>query len=247
MSTPIVNYTVPLCAFERQLLAQVAERTVIHAERQILNELKDKLFPRWSWARLVNSALKDDLKEEEVEEQYQGDKELTYNNFLHFLKHQGALEQSLNRAETLERANPDFLTLLGDRPIEEVQIIPSFEDHQAWDTIATVQLHGGLYWKPQSFGKSRNTYDVFKSLRTHEIRQKAGVESEEFYHNMMNHPAFNSIYKVQISAEPANTLGFSVLRDQGAGETRYELVDKRLASTVKKVSSSLSALILRIL
>jgi hypothetical protein len=85
MSTPIVNYTVPLCAFERQLLAQVAERTVIHAERQILNELKDKLFPRWSWARLVNSALKDDLKEEEVEEQYHGDKELAYNNFLHFL------------------------------------------------------------------------------------------------------------------------------------------------------------------
>jgi hypothetical protein len=39
-------------------------------------------------------------------------------------------------------------------------------------------------------------------------------------------------------------LGFSVLRDQDAGETRYELVDKRLASTVKKVSSSLSALIL---
>jgi hypothetical protein len=153
--------------------------TVIHAEREILNELKHKLFPRWSWARLVNSALKDALIEEEMEEQYQGDKELAYNEFLNVLKDQGGQERDLDRTEILERANPDFLALLGDHPIHDVRIIPASEDSLAWVTIATIYLHGGLYWMAWSFSKSRDTYNIFKSLLTYEIHQNAGVESEE--------------------------------------------------------------------
>jgi hypothetical protein len=61
---------------------------------------------------------------------------------------------------------------------------------------------------------------------------------------MINHPAFNSIYKVQISIEPANFVGLGIFSNQEDGETRYEIVDKRLASPFKEVRSFLGTLIL---
>jgi hypothetical protein len=104
-------YYVLLRPFERELASELAH---ILDQQEFGASVGEHppfttVFMAWKWASTVKNCLNDDLGEEQLEEEYGGDKSKAYDLFIHFLAHTGGNRQNLARAEDIRSANKDFL------------------------------------------------------------------------------------------------------------------------------------------
>jgi hypothetical protein len=236
-----VDYTIPLCDYERKLLAQLAPSQTERAPRVSSEEfeaqsLSNQLLPHWQWVRLVRGYLEDHFGEENLNEEYAGSKASAYKGFLHWLQYQDGFQQNLARARTLERANPDFLQLLGDQSIENVALKPAVEDLSAWQTVSLMYLEEGLYWNPRSLSHPHQTYHILKSVYTYGHRLNSKDNVNIVYGKLITHPTFTSIYKIRAVEKAKDSENSALPGAPGARESEYEFVDTRAARSPEQVS-----------
>ena len=84
-----VAYFVPLSPFERRLLSDL---TVLLNQQHFIpfdpqNAAITAVFNEWKWSSLVKRFLDDELGEECLLEDHQGDRSIAYNAFIHYLAH----------------------------------------------------------------------------------------------------------------------------------------------------------------
>jgi len=168
-----VAYFVPLRPFEQRLLQELADvldqRHFDPFDRQ--RTPINAAFEKWHWSSLVRGCLNDDLGEESLHDEYQGDISKAYNNFLHFLAHQGEAEQSLFRSNQFRDANPGFLTQLANMPISCVDVRPTAEDLPYWETVSRIYHTFGrtlIFKDPLS--NSKDNFEVWKLIRKFALR-----------------------------------------------------------------------------
>jgi hypothetical protein len=233
-----VDYTIPLCDYERKLLAQLApsqtERAPwVGSEEFEAQSLSNQLLPHWQWARLVRGYFEDHFGEENLNQEYAGSKASAYKGFLHSLQFQDGFQQNLARARTLERANPDFLQLWGDQSIENVVLRPAVEDLPAWQTISLMYLDGELYWNLRSLFQ---TYHILKSVYTYGHRLNSKDNVDIVYGKLITHPTFTSIYKIRAVEKDKDSENSALPGAPGARESEYEFVNTRTARSPEQVS-----------
>jgi hypothetical protein len=197
---PSIAYFVPLSPFERQLLSDL---TVLLDEHHFssLNPQNAPItvvFNEWKWSSLVRRCLNDDLGEEHLREDYQGDRSKAYNAFIHFLAHQGELEQSLARTEGFRSSNEDFLVRLGDRPISDVEVKPVEKDLQSWETLSRVYHTHGRHWKHKELlVNPEGTFDIWKLIRMFTLQWQWPENRDSVYRALIMNPSFMTYYEVK--------------------------------------------------
>src|SRR5271154_1393409 len=129
----LVRYIVPLLDFERHLVSDT--RTILERVgfRKECSQVQiATTFQEWKWSYRVLHCLNDDLETDTVTDRYHGSKGAAYNNTLNTLTYTGGLERSMARSKVLKGMNEGFLIRLGDRPIEEVQVVEVDDDSANW-------------------------------------------------------------------------------------------------------------------
>ena len=166
-----VRYVVPLCDFEKILLEELGQ--VLEGGRFIASATRDysveEVFQRWKWGVLVTSGLKDFLYGETFEKDYKGDKSSAYNAFGGSLTRGEMKERCIARADLIQNANPDFLTRLGTRPVDALDVQPPEEDLRYWKTIARIYPEC-LPWALQLKSFRHHSFDIFRLIRVFTIR-----------------------------------------------------------------------------
>jgi hypothetical protein len=228
MATP--NFTIPLSPLERVLLTQIAAFASESVLQPEVDKTQAEIFAAWSWADLAAHALRDDLNAKTVAEDYNGDRNLAYRNYMHFMSHRGGLEQRLDRLNTLNCANPDFPSLLGDAPIEMAEIVPDPKDKAAWDTIYLMYRSGGLHWNHLTLQSARPTYDIFKSAYTYQLHNMQPGSFQHVHDHVLSYPSFTAIYEVEVAPKDSqNRSPGRVEASPSLGE-KIQLRDKRNVS-----------------
>jgi hypothetical protein len=189
-----ILYYVPLRPFERELVSELAH---------LLDQQKfgasagenppfTTVFTAWTWASTVRKCLNDDLGEEELHEEYSGDKNKAYQSFIHFLAHIGGDRRNLARAEDIRGANEDFLVQLGDRKISDVKVVSVNEDLNAWKTLSKVYHTFGQH--KELLGNPNDSFDVWKLIRKFILHWKWPENKGLIDLSLVCSPIFHSIY-----------------------------------------------------
>lgn len=190
-------YYVPLRPFERELASELAH---ILDQQEFGASVGEHppfttVFMAWKWASTVKNCLNDDLGEEQLEEEYGGDKIKAYDSFIHFLAHTGGNRQNLARAEDIRSANKDFLDQLGDRGISEVEVVPVDEDVEAWRTLSKVYHTFGRHWEHKDpLGNPRGSFDVWQLIRKFVLHWNWPENKVLIDHSLVCSPIFASVY-----------------------------------------------------
>jgi ribosomal protein S19E (S16A) len=176
-------YYVPLRPFERELASELAHILDQQEFRASVGEHPPftTVFMAWKWASTVKNCLNDDLGEEQLEEEYGGDKSKAYDSFIH--------------AEDIRSANKDFLGQLGDRGISEVEVVPVDEDVGAWKTLSKVYHTFGRHWEHKDpLGNPRGSFDVWQLIRKFVLHWNWPENKVFIDHSLVCSPIFASVY-----------------------------------------------------
>ncbi|KAN0066969.1 Protein kinase-like domain containing protein [Elaphomyces granulatus] len=195
-----VAYFVPLSPFERRLLSDLP---VLLDQQQFIpfdpqNAAITAVFNEWHWSSLVKRCLDDDLGEEHLLEDYQGDRSIAYNAFIHFLAHQGEAKQSLARVEGFRSANEDFLLKLGDRSIKNVEVKPVEKDLHLWETLSRLYQTYGWCWKhKEPLSNPEGTFDIWKLIRKFTLQWQWPENKDDVNRVLIMNPSFAAFYEVK--------------------------------------------------
>lgn len=214
-----VRYVVPLCDFEKILLEELGQ--VLEERCFTASATRDysveEVFRRWKWGVLVSSGLKDYLYGEAFEREYKGDKSLAYNAFGSSLTRGEMKEQCIARADLIQNANPDFLTKLGTKPVDALDVQPPDEDLRYWKTIAEIYPEC-LPWALQLRSLQHHSFDIFRLIKVFTIRWQYPQSRDHARRTFLASPAFRECWNTEvrpkqsaecdiISPEPASSYG----------------------------------------
>jgi hypothetical protein len=184
----------------------------------------------------VKKGLKDNLGDERLYKEYNGDKALAYNNSIHSLRHR-ADGGHFARTDAFRQANRDFVRRLGQSSIEKLEVVPTEDDARAWTSLCGIYRSGGFRWMQPS---SRGTYDVWKIAKTYYLEQGWPNRSMDIFNIVMQDPAFLQVYDLHSeteSSEVSEGYGFpSELRSQ---ELRYSVMAKGKPQPMPPVRSTI--------
>jgi hypothetical protein len=236
-----ILYYVPLRPFERKL---VSELTHLLDQQKFGASIGENppfttVFTAWKWASTVKECLKDDLGEEQLHEEYSGDKNKAYNAFIHFLAHTGGNRQNLARAEDIRSANKDFLVQLGDRKISDVEVVSVDEDLDAWKTLSKVYLNFGRYWEHKELlVNPRGSFDVWKLIRKFIIHWKWPENKGLIDRSLVCSPIFASVYHT-VRHPLVTGIGSEDLQSQVMTDSVEKLEIQKKPREAKEVSITL--------
>jgi hypothetical protein len=177
MENPV--FTVPLAPLEKSLLLEVAQ---ISNMRPDVRQVNTSLFESWSWTKLVSSSLKEDFDAENVAETYDNDLRLAYEDFLVFLACQGLLSSSRFRANAVRAANPNFIMLLTEHPIDAIRVGMHQEDTESWAIVSWMAQRGLLHCTTRE-----PKYNIFKSVYSFQHRMARPENYQDIEQHVVNH------------------------------------------------------------
>jgi hypothetical protein len=204
-----LKYIVPLCAFERLLLAEA---------KLFLDDAKDEqnctlpltvtmLFPYWTWAQRVQEHLRDDLEGETNVVEFHGNREMAYDGFIRDLS-RGNLDEtsSLARANQIRNTNEGFLARLGQLSPKSVKIVPAEEDLSFWETIARIVPQCSQFVKEsKSMWDLHPTFDIVRLVRVYTILRTNQSNVHDIDRTLIASPEFMTIYQVKRDENPISS------------------------------------------
>ncbi|KAF3000080.1 hypothetical protein E8E13_002178 [Curvularia kusanoi] len=196
-----VQFYIPLMPFERAHISEL--QTQIDQENYATYNTEQypvcRVFEEWKWAKLIKSAMKDDLGHdgEYLMKDYGGNRTTGYDSLLHSLTYTGRGPRNLARVQQLRSVNECFLSNLGDQAIEDVKIQPWPEDLALWQTVSVIWEHCGQYWKFDGFLGRSEGFIIFELIRKFTIQWRRPMNMDFVDQALVRNPQFNLTYNVQ--------------------------------------------------
>lgn len=196
-----VAFYIALMPFEREIISQLQvqldreNHTGYNAKRCPVS----RVFEEWTWAKLIKSAMKDDLGHdgEYLMKDYGGNRVMGYNSLLHFLTHTGGGPRNLARVQQLRSINDRFLPELGNRTIEDVKVQPWPNDLALWQTISVMWQHCGQYWNFVGILGHYGGFVILELIRKFTIQWKWDENVDLVDQTLLQSPRFETAYNVQ--------------------------------------------------
>jgi hypothetical protein len=213
---PSISYFVPLRPFERLLLSDLTVLLDQHhyPEFDPRNAPISSVFHEWTWAGHDKRCLNNELGEEQLHEEYRGDRTAAYKSFVHILAHSDDEQQNLARAEDLQSTNEDFLLKLGDRPVNDVEFKPAVEDLQLWETLSRLYQTYGRYWKfKELLSNSEGEFDIWKLIRRFTLHWQWPQNKGNVYQVLVMNSSFEALFEVSRHDSVLNKSEFSQTQD----------------------------------
>lgn len=210
-----VQFYLPLCPFERHQLLDLG----IHLNNDDLSGISENLgdilqpreaFQAWVWYGKTRRILDEDLDEEGLVKNYQGDRNQAYEESLNYLA--GMRQKELARVQYIRNANKDFLVKLGNKPVKDVTISAVDQDEDAWAVLSVIYRTFGRYWKyPGLFDNNDGDFDIWKLVRMFAISRHWPANKRKISELLFQHHLFMETFSIRTiapsSAEVKTHLG----------------------------------------